>query len=428
MRLLILSISFVIILPSLSYAIGVYERHMTNGMLNLKHENYEAAEKEFRAALEKRLDSYEALLYLGIIMRHTGREKEARDFLEKALFLNPGYQKTTLELGIYYFNKSIYHEAMDFFEITVDLGPESEFAEEAMEYMEDIKKKMRERNWDLSISSGVQYDSNVGLSPQNGALQEGMSGKSDQRGVMSLRGVYTFRKTGKTEGTFDYSFYQSLHTRLRDFDVTSQTIKVEASYRLRQTVSLKGLYSFDYVYVGGYKYNYAYTVSPSIVIQKGKGFFTTLDYRYEKSRFMDTHLFRNNSDRTGSNSLVRIIQFIPVGGFIRSNLGYSYDRASKNKDYWNYTGNKGFIAVSVDLPFKATAGIYGEYYSKSYEGINPSGVQREDRIQSYSITLKKRLSDKVDVTVGQIYILNRSNINNYDYRRAVSSVIFSRGF
>ena len=146
---------------------------------------------------------------------------------------------------------------------------------------------------------------------------------------------------------------------------------------------------------------------------------------------MDSGLFSDSSEGTGSDHLVGITQLVQSGDSVRAKLGYSLDRAFRREEYRDYTGNKGFMALTRDLPFNITASIYGEYYMKDYKG-NPAtkllAEPREDRVQTYSLSLKKELSARLSITGSQMYILNRSNVQEYDYRRAVSSIIFSMWF
>ena len=91
-----------------------YEQYVSKGKASLEGKDYDAAEEAFRAALQERPDDYNVTLYLCIVLSRTGL-KEGESLLKKALLMNPGDPNTNLHLGLYYLNRSIYPEAMDYF-------------------------------------------------------------------------------------------------------------------------------------------------------------------------------------------------------------------------------------------------------------------------------------------------------------------------
>lgn len=433
MRLFILLLLLAIFIPpSLSYATeAAYEQHIARGISYIEANNYKGAIDEFRAALKEKPDDHVATLYLGIALSRAG-DKEAEATLRKAFLMNPEEPRVNLELGIYYFNKAIYDEAVDYFENTIELAPDTDFSARAKEYLKAIKEKEKvavKRPWALNISAGTQYDSNVVLDTEGSPLPPGISQKSDWRAVLYLKGRYNILTRERAEGSVGYSFYQSLHTELSDFNITQHLLELRLAYSISPSLNLRGAYSFEYVYVGGDEYDYAHSISPSLIISEGKGFSTIIEYRYRDIHFEDSDLFVNNSDRTGFNNLMGITQNIPLGSSILARVGYSHDEDSTRKDYWDYKGDKGFIGIKFNIPHKIILDLYGEYYSKDYDGINPiSGSKREDIIRSCSASATKALGDRYSITIGQAYIDNDSNIDAYTYKRAITSIFFNVRF
>lgn len=224
MRPFILLLLLVIfILPSLSYATeAAYEQHIAKGVLYIEVDNYKEAIAEFKRALKEKPDDHVATLYLGIALSRAG-DKEAEATLRKAFLMNPGEPRVNLELGIYYFNKAIYDEAIDYFENTIELAPNTDFSVKAKEYIKvinDIKGRAAVKRWALNISAGTQYDSNVVLDTEGNPLPPGISEKSDWRAVLYLKGRYNILTRERAEGSVGYSFYQSLHAELSDFNIT----------------------------------------------------------------------------------------------------------------------------------------------------------------------------------------------------------------
>ena len=323
----------------------------------------------------------------------------------------------------------MYDEATDYFENTIRLAPNTEFSASAEEYLRVIKKAEVIKRWALNISVGSQYDSNVVLNPTDSPLPEGISGKSDWRAVLYLKGRYSIITGEKVEGFVSYSAYQSLHMELSDFNITQHLLELKAIYGISSLLNLSGTYSFEYIYVGGDKYDYAHSLSPSLIISEGGGLSTIVEYRYRNSHFIDSDLVVSNSDRTGSNNLIGITQDIPVHPSILAKFGYSHDEDSTRKDYWDYSGDKGFIGVKFNMPYRIFLDLYGEYYRKGYDGINPlSDSNRKDKTHTYSVSATKALTDRYSITIGQLYTRNESNITAYDYKRAITSIFLNARF
>jgi hypothetical protein len=404
-----------------------YEEDISKGISSLDAGNYASAEEAFRSALREKPDDPKATLYLGITLNRKG-EKEAASHLKKALLMNPADPVTNLELGIYYYNKSIYDEAKDYFENIQELVPGSNASKDAQKYLDGIKRQ-EEKPWRLDVFTGLQYDSNVVLAPKDAPMPGGITRKSDWRGLAYLRGRYVFTATEKFAASAGYSFYRSLHSRLSDFDIMQHAAQMEAVYLPSNKVKISGLYTFEYVYVGGDGHNYLHGIAPSITISEGNGFSTTLQYRYSYAHFINSEPFPTNSDRTGSNNLIGISQHIPIGRFVEARVGYSYDKDSTREDFWDYTGNKGFLGLNVSLPKNHTLLIHGEYYKKDYDGASPlSGYPREDKLSSLSVAFIKDFSKKISLIVLEQYTRNKSNISVLDYERTITSLLVSMRF
>lgn len=417
----------VFILSATVSAEGLYEQSMSSGMASYEKKDFAAAEEAFRAALRDSPDDYRATLYLGMVLNR-GDSKEAASLLKKALGMNPLDPAVNLNLGIYYYQKAVYPEARDYFETTAEVAPNTEYSVQADQYL----AKMKERGpkpWSLDAAFGMQYDSNVILGPDNAPLPGGISRKSDWLAVLYLKGQYDFLLSEGFRSGVSYSIYQNLHSRLSDFNITQQVAGLNSSYELSRAVTLTGSYAFEYVLVGGDTYDHMHTLTPALVFNYGKGFTTTIDYGYSNFHFSDSGLFPDNSDRTGFNHRVGVSEFMPVADFLDVRAGYAFDKEKTRKDFWAYSGNKVFAALTFKPCRGLTADMYGEYYNKDYDGISPvSGTRRSDNVHTYSLTLTKRLSDAVSLAIGQAYIRNQSNIPVFDYKRAITSAFITARF
>ncbi|HYQ61388.1 MAG TPA: tetratricopeptide repeat protein, partial [Desulfatiglandales bacterium] len=180
-----LAIFLVFLLSASVTAQTTYEQYISNGMSSLEKKDYSSSEEAFRAALKEKPDDYKATLYLGIVLNGMGM-KEAEGLLKKALLMNPREPETNLQLGIYYYNRSVYPEARDYFENTIEYAPGTGFSASAEEYLKRMTGGEVAKPWSLNLSVGGQYDSNVILNPSGNPLPQGISNKSDWSAVFLL--------------------------------------------------------------------------------------------------------------------------------------------------------------------------------------------------------------------------------------------------
>lgn len=416
-------------MPVGSYAVEMtYEQHVLKGREYTKADNFSAAIDEFRSALRERPDDREATLYLAVVLNSSG-DKEAESMLKKALFMDPTDPRTNLELGICYYNKATYDEAADYFENTISLAPATEFSAKAERYLEMIRQKTGGKKWSILINAGGQYDSNVILNAAGSPLPQGISGKADWKATLSLKGRYNIPGGEKADASLGYSLYQSLHSKLSDFNISQHILDLSGGYSISPSLALRGAYSFEYVYVGGKGYNDAHIIAPSLVISEGKGFTALLEYKYRKSNFIDSDQFQDNSERTGSNNSIGITQYIPLGRSVVGSIGYFYDKDSTNKDYWDYTGSRVTAGLLSRITSNILIDLSGEYYNKDYKGVSPGEqAARLDRAYTAAISATRTFSEKYSLTLGYYYTDNRSNMAAYSYDRSITSLFLNVRF
>jgi len=381
-----------------------------------------------RAAVDKSSDDPEASFQLGKALNRMA-DKEAETHLKKALMLAPEHPAVNLELGMFYFNKDIYAEAGDYFENTISIAPGTEYARNAQEYLKKIDERSNGSKWDMNFLTGLQYDSNVILNGTGMPLPAGYTGKSDWSGIINLKGAYSFLKKDQIEMKAGYSLYQSLHTRLDDFDITQNLIDLSVAYGVSPRIQLKAAYVFEYLLLGGDRYDHAHNIKPSLLLNFGDWGRAAIDYRYRNTTYTSSDNFPANPERNGDNHYAGISYSIPVGKACFAWAAYSHDEDTTRHDYWNYHGDRVFAGFRSSLPFNMVADINGEYYRKGYAADDPAfGVTRHDHQYSGSFSLTKTFSDRISVVLGEQYTRNDSNIGVFDYVRATTSLFMNVRF
>ncbi|MBI5741646.1 MAG: hypothetical protein HZA16_13140 [Nitrospirae bacterium] len=405
-----------------------YQKHVAKGVLGLEKGGYSDAEAEFRSALKEKPGDRVATLYLGIALSRLN-DKRAETVLLEALSYDPHEARTNLELGIHYFNRGEYDAAEDYFENAIKYAPDTEYSEKAEKYLRAAEKTGVPRKWALGISLGEQYDSNVVLGPENGELSANISRKSDWRTVFYVKGKYDIFKNQKADAVAGYSFYQSLHNRLNEFNVTHHILELKGSYRISPALTLNGSSSAEYAYVDNNDYEYALSVSPSLVVSEGTGLSTEIEYGYKRTHFMNSDFFTDNSDRTGRDNSVGITQNVPLNDFISAKAGYFYNEDRTATTLWDYRGNRVFTELRFRFPAAVYAGLNGEYYSKKYkDSASATGDDRKDRIYTASVSASKIFMERYSVTAAQHYIKDDSNTEAFAYKRRVTSLFLNVRF
>jgi hypothetical protein len=403
---------------------ATFERSVTKGILALDQQEYEKAIEFFRIAVQERPDDPSANLYLGIALNNSGNEREGEIFLKKSLKLDPLSPQTNLELGMLYYKKGFYAEARDFFETAKNNAEGTELSDLAEAYIENIDQEgIQVKNWALSLTAGGQYDSNVILDSGSGPLPEGISRKSDWRALIFIEGKFMPRLTDQITLGPTYSFYQSLHAELTDFNVQQHLPGLLCDISLSKNVLLKASYYYEYTKVGNEEYVSAHSISPVITLSEGKGFFTILRYRYQDKDFKDSDMFPDNSERDGLNNLAGISQYIPLTRLGLLGVHYTYDYDSAAEKYWSYRGNAGHVDLRFDLGESWVLDLYGQYYRKDYQADYPgTSTTRVDKTTTFYSNLTKTFASRFDVTVGWMYVDNNSNIDVFEYDRNIATL------
>jgi hypothetical protein len=399
-----------------------YETAMTLGNFQLETGEYADAIANFKHALAIKPADKAALVSLGIAYSRSGDIPNARDTLQQALAADPADARTKYELGIVLFKLGDREGAKGQF-AAVSSGPAGETLKaSAREYLDMIASGAgaEKKKFSLNVLAGGQYDSNVILDPDNPVVP-GLK-KADWRFIATLDGAYRFIDKEKTTADAGYSFYQGLNDTLTDFNVQQHAVTLSGRYNATEKSRFDLRYEFLYSLVGGDKYSAVHQVKPSADLSFTKDTVTEFFYSYENKKFYDSGLFPTNTDRNGNNNAGGLTHTIVLSKQSAVTAGYAYDRDSTDTDFWNYTGNKGFLSFQSKL-FDTGIALSASYYDKKYGGVPPGFTEkRQDSTREYSAALDRRIARNVNLNLSDLYVQNRSNLSLYEYRRNLVSL------
>lgn len=402
---------------------SLFEKAIAKGVADMESGDYQAAAAEFRMALAERPEDSDALLYLGIAQSRVS-DTDAESTLKKALSLDPSNPRTNLELGILYFNRGVNTEAQDYFENAVHLAPGTPQAANAGEYLTMMATGRGDKRWGVNFLTGLQYDSNVLLNADGAPLPAGIKDRKDWRGIFNLGLNYMPIKTGNFELNTSYSIYQSLHFRLNEFDVNQNQAELTGKYSFNGNLALKAGYTFEYLLVGAESYANSNSGNASLILNGPAGSTTSLEYRYRYSGYKNSDMFLANNIRSGANQQGGVNTRVPVGDSAFLRLGYYFDSENTRREYWNYDGHRGVVAVTARLPFLFVSELSAEACTRRYDAPYPTaGINRKDTSWTASVLLSRFFGDVFSLTAGFYYNRNDSNISDFDYDRTITSLL-----
>ena len=403
-------------------------RDLSEGKALIKSGNYAEAATILRKAVSEAPDDPEANLYLGMALNGLA-DKEAATYLKRSLLMEPENPATNFEMGMVYYLKNVYAEAADFFENTQLLAPGSDYAQKAQKMLQIMAEKGKGKRWNLSLLTGMQYDSNVIVNGNSTPLPSGISGKSDWSGVINLKGDYSFYRTDAFDFRGGYSLYQNLHTKLDAFNVTQNLLALSCSWTISPKINLNAYYSFEYLLVDGDRYDYAHNIGPSLVLKFGDWGTTSIDYRFNNTTFKNSNMFSNNSDRNGDNHLVSLTHIFPLTKTVAVWAIYAHDENLTSTRYWSYSGDRWLAGVRAVLPFSLKGDLCGDYYQTSYGGIYPGFDKiRDDKQYSVSASLTRSITENISLVLNEVYTRNQSNIKTFEYERSITGLFMNVRF
>jgi tetratricopeptide (TPR) repeat protein len=399
------------------------------GVLYYRTEQDEKALEAFQQV--ERVDPERARVhyYQGLILRRMGRVEEAVDSLEKAAALDPSLAaEAGYRAGEAYYELGDLESARARFRDVAALYPGSEAARLSNRFLGRVEEM---RPWDLSLSAGIQYDTNVVLEPSGGPVSQAATNREDYAGVFHLLGRYRWLDTPRWVGRAQYSFFQNLHTResLNDFNIQDHQLDLEAGKRFsRSELTLQ--YALQYTTLGGEGYLLEHSAGPRFLFQETERNVTDLSYRYGIEEFEDVPpLFPNNSNRDADfhQAGIRHDWFFGKRGNVHG--GYLYEKNvagdAPPEDDWSFDGHHLSLGGSLPPWRELVLSADLEYVFRRFTEPNeqPPGGEREDDGPMVSFSLARSFGFHFEISLQYLYQKNHSNIPLFDYDRSIYGLI-----
>jgi len=415
---------FVLFAASPLYAASdEYELYTAEGIQKINEGEMKDAIVLLRKALSLSPENPEAAYYAGIAYSRDGDYIEAERMFLQALQMDETYANAYIELGRIYYVTSRCDDLETLLSKLTDISEETELKVEASRLVDGCRRKAEEKPYSLDVSAGTQYDSNVILEPSNPPVDAGR--KSDSRAVFYLTSEAVLLKRDSLKLKGDYSFYQSLHTNLGDFNVRYHRISPALEVDISETLDSAAGYSLEYTRLGGDLYSRIHTYYARLTVKEGRRGSTEAVYEYNVIKYWDSAIFLTNSMRSGYRNRLGLKQRFRTSR-LSGELYYFSDFKRAQAEYWAFNGQ----SVGAGIVYKIKPSLYlnllSEYNERRYRDDFP-GLQkrRVDRMQQYSVRLTYFLSGRMSASFTESYTVNDSNLGIFDYKRSITGIFLT---
>jgi tetratricopeptide (TPR) repeat protein len=409
--------------------------HYDLGTAYYKLGEYDNALKEFRLAQEQEPNRAMIHYYQGYILHSQNRFEESTPYLKKAAELDPNLkQSAQFFAGLNYLKTSRLSEAESEFNDAYKTDPSSELGVAAKSYLDKIAETRKlVKRWDIIPSYSLQYDDNVVLEPDRGISPTRISDEGDFRQVWFLATEYRFIQKQDWLLAGRYTFYQSLHASLHDYDLQNHQSTILTAYRGNICGKIPYRAQFDYRYNNAILNEHRYlgthsgTLTFDFVFRPN--WITQVLYRFQDKKFY-FHVTTKAADRDAENNLVGFNQYLFFSGGKRYiKIGYAYDHDNAIGHNWDYDGHRVSASLYTPLIEQITMNLDFDYWNQEYNNTDTFfNKKRNDEEYTYSVSLDRNLTKIVSVNLKYTHITHDSNITFYDYRRNIVALTFTARF
>jgi hypothetical protein len=320
--------------------------------------------------------------------------------------------------GVCYWKTGKPGKAVEKLEYVKDNAESRQLRKNASKLLRAINKEKKGeavKPYSLYFKLGYYYDDNVALEPLD---EDVYSDEDDFVTKAYFSGKYNFVNKKQYKIGAGYSHYQTWYNDLDEYNLTGSIVDLYAKYRLKPwTLGLSFLPS--YYWLDTHSYLRYYRVKPEVTWQCNKNLLTRLSYSYYDNEYFQ------NEDRTGHTNEVFLDAYYSIlnkKGYIFGGIGYEDNSAHHDDEEYGRIKTK--LGISLILPWELNLTVTGKYYEKEYDHVDSFyGVTRDDSRYFGSVSISRRLFyDWLSVSAEFEYTENDSDIDDFDYERAVAGV------
>lgn len=435
------------------------ELFLSQGIEEMGRGEYEKALEKFKRAAEGEPRDPDVHYFLGLAYSRLKDYPSAITAFERVLELDPKNRKVHYELGIAYFISGDYQratgslkrarkedpsnpmvllylgaasmslgrdkEAAEALRACIEMNPSPEVVTMARDYLEKIPVRERpKKRLRLSATLSFQYDDNVILKPEGLTTAEFIADESDYRGVGFFWGEYQFLQGEPWLGGLQYSFYQSVHTRLHDFDLTNNAAALYGGYRGKVKgfpYKLQGDYEYQYTLLDNKSYLERHSGILNLNFIESPSLLTRLTYRGQEKNFRNQPLLDSADDRDAFNHRAGLTQYLFFSEKTQHiHGGYFFDQDNAEGSNWDYEGHLVSAGVFTPLVYGVRLRLKSEYYWQNFDNTHTTFLKkRKDREWTQHVSLDRDFGKYLNLSAYYIYQGHKSNLDVFEYDRNI---------
>ena len=407
--------------------------HLDLGKVYLKLEDYDRAVVEFEEAVRQDPESGLASYSLGYTQYKLRKYQDAIVSLDKASKLNPDLAvQSRFYAGICRHRLKRYEEAKADFLFVGEFAAGTDTGAAALEYL-DIIASFNKRYYGV-VSTGIQYDTNVVLEPDNIDI---ISNKSAWRGVFFVNLGFNPYITKNTVIGGNYSGYLSFNSNnLEEFNVQDHRINLYGT-RKSSIGKTPVTYFLDYYYditlIDGSPaddlFSQTQSVSPQIAVEWTDKTSTEFSYEFLYYNFEDF------PERDAYNNNWTIAQLFSINDgriLLKPGVNFALNSAKdiQGTRNFDYTSPGVSVEAVAFFPFDISTYVEANYFREDYYH---DPFDRVDNQIGAAVIVSKRLYKYFSLDFGYQHISNFSDSDfpgpePFQYNRDIFSLTFNARF
>ncbi len=401
------------------------------GTANLSLKDYPGAKEAFTKAITLDAEVPRAKVYLGVTYYYLGNFGEAERLLKEAKAQNPNDALIHYYLGLLAARAQRPQDALQELEIGMSLEPGygARFKSAIQAAQALVAEK---RPYGISFTSGVEYDDNVKVLPDNISAtgQARFYGpykghKADWRTPFIVRAFYEPLQTPTTTVGVRYYSYVGLNYYLDNFNNYEQLGELYLKHQINR-LTINPFYIFDYTWVGGQPWAMFNNVGIRLTLQETSYLTGDLVYMFKGQdyKWLDSYNLPWQISRSGYVNQVGVFQtFGWKRGMVRA--GFYWEREVASGPNWTQNIYHFPIEGYLDLPWQIGAYAYFEYAYGAYSNQDYIYQKsRRDNLFTVITQLRRPITSWATVLAMYTHANNDGcNISDYRYHRNIYSLL-----
>jgi tetratricopeptide (TPR) repeat protein len=306
-----------------------------------------------------------------------------------------------------------------------------------------VAARDREQRFSAEVRVGVFFDDNVRVLPHRSTDSaaeriRGQAGKprTSVGELFGARAEYAWWRTEDWESSVGYSFFLSYYNDIPSFNITDHLVTGTLLHKgaLGIMPLQAGMqYAFDALFLDEEEFVRRHTLTAFGAVAESQEHVTHLLARYQSKEF-DEDLATPHESRDAHNWMVggqHVVRFADDRHFLK--LGYQLDWDDTEGRNYAYLGHRLLAGVQATLPWRKIRLRYDfDLHLRAYRhphtllpASEPGRARRDDQEYTHAFRVEVPLPWDLTVSAEYLKVVNKSNLEVYDYSRNVTSLTLS---